>query len=132
MKDDKALKKLVDTLFDEDRLASPSPDFTKNVMAKLAQEEMQKGLSRYRFPKWPLLIPGVFFVICVVYVLNKIGISAAQPDYLNAFKSLEGSISEMSTWFEYSDALGYSITVICLAICLQIAVLKKQLDRRFA
>ena len=132
MKDDKALKKLVDTLFDEDRLASPSPDFTKNVMAKLEQEEKQPGWSRYRLPKWPLLIPAAFFVFCVVYVLNKIGITGSQPDYLNAIKSLEGSISEMGMQFNFSDSLGYSITVICLAICLQVALLRKQLNRRFA
>lgn len=132
MKDDKVLKKLVDTLFEEDQLASPSPDFTKNVLAKLEQEEKQRIRHAYRLPKWPLLIPAAFFVLCVIYVLNKVGITASQPDYLSYLRDVNLNVLEFSSQFNFSDALGYSVAIICLVICFQVIVLKKQLDQRFA
>ena len=132
MKDDKALEKLVDTLFEEDQLASPSPDFTKNVMAKLEQEETQRIRYAHQLPKWPLLIPAAFFVVCVIYVLNKIGIAASQPDYLTFFRDINLGVLEFSSQFNFSDALGYSVAIICLAICFQVIVLKRRLDQRFA
>lgn len=132
MKDNKALKEFVDTLFEQDQLESPSRDFTKNLMEKLEREEVKQAKTSFRLPKWPLLVPAIFFVLCVIYVFNTMGMGTSPEQYTGFFNALDLSGLDVSTLFNFSDSLGYTVTVICIAICLQVILLKKQLDSRFA
>ncbi|MEM6542826.1 MAG: hypothetical protein AAF634_16845, partial [Bacteroidota bacterium] len=122
----------VDTLFEEDQLASPSPDFTKKVIAQLEQEEKQGLKAPFGLPKWPLLLPVLFFVLCVIYVFNTLSTGTSKQEYTTMFNTLDLSFLDLNILFGFSDSLGYTVTVICLAICVQVILLKKQLDRRFA
>ena len=132
MEDDKVLEEWTRTLFDADELESPSPDFTRKVMAQLQPQSTEQVRHSALIPKWLWILLGCCFAGCTFFVLDQVGIASPQIDYSQSIEGINTWVVEAASGVRLSDSLGYIFAALSAMIGFQVILLKKQLQGRMA
>lgn len=132
MDDQKKLEGMIDKFMEHDELTAPSIDFTKKVMANVAAIQTNKTIAKPLFSKRVWFMTAAAVTICVYLAFNLSGNSPIATEYLSGFNSFNTWLSKYTLNFKVSKTLIYSIVITGLMVCLQMFLLKKHFDRRFA
>jgi len=125
MDEQKELEKLMDKLFEEDHLESPSVHFTETVLQKIEAQKSTQLSYKPLLPKWVFVALGVLVVFFTVYVLQSTESKTPQVDYLQYLNSSGDWINNALSGINFSKTMGFTIVSLGLVICLQ----AKLLDR---
>lgn len=129
MDEQKDLEKLVDKLFDADRLDSPSLNFTSTVIEKIEAEKKARLEYTPLLPKWVFVILAFLVVVFSVYVLNTMSSGNSGINYFESLNFSSSWITEGFSTFNFSSTLGYSVLAVGLLICVQASFLNKFFNR---
>ncbi|WP_350287636.1 hypothetical protein [uncultured Croceitalea sp.] len=132
MDDQKKLESIIDTLMEHDELTAPSADFTKKIMLSIAAIEKNKTIVKPLFSQRAWLITAAAVALCVYFTFNLSGSNPITTEYLSGFNDFNTWLSKYALNFKVSKALVSSIVITGLMVCLQMFLLKKHFDRRFA
>ncbi|HEU4496740.1 MAG TPA: hypothetical protein VFR70_06780 [Flavobacterium sp.] len=122
---DKHIENLIEKVFSEIALETPSPDFTSKIMAQVSAIEKPRAIL-YK----PLISKTAWAAI--------FGIMAAIIGYAvygNSEKSqfgisLSAKISSLIPKVHFSDTASYAVLTVVFMVLIQISLLKNYFDRR--
>jgi hypothetical protein len=130
MDEQKDLEKLIDKIFDADRLDAPSVNFTESILEKIEAEKKSKVTYTPLLPKWVFVAVGVLVSVFVAYVISITdAIDAPQVNYFESLNFSTTWLSENISQFSFTNSFGYSILAAGLLVCLQAGLLNKVLNK---
>ncbi|MEO8820979.1 MAG: hypothetical protein ABI267_11060 [Ginsengibacter sp.] len=131
-KEDKNLEKLVENLMAEATLASPSIDFTSNVMSGVKAVEKRKSfVYKPVISKWAWLIIMGSIVFLFAFIIMDNPQSASAKGYFNVtFFNFEKMLKSFPE-FQISTMTANVLLAATLMILIQIFFLKNYLNKRF-
>jgi len=131
MNNQEELNQLIDKFMNDDKLETPSLNFTDKVMTAVHTVDSRKIVYRPLMPKYVM----VLVLLCVI-TFSVLGIyyGGTAPDISQYTLNLQ----EVNSWFsnvfhnvEISNTLSYTIVLTGLMVCIQVFFLKKHFDKRF-
>ena len=127
---DKNIETFVDKLMVNDRLETPSADFTNKILEKLNIES--KAITyKPLIPKSVWVILGVAVSVIVFYALfnhEASNSSSKISDFLNLSQIEFNPLENIS--FNFSKTLAYSMVAFSVMIGLQVPLLKSYINNR--
>ncbi|WP_456313809.1 hypothetical protein [Pseudomonas shirazensis] len=125
---DKNIENLIDKMMAEDKLESPSLDFTSKIMANvLALEE--KKLKTYK----PLISKPVWFFIGIVVAAIVIYTSffTVPVNNLEFEKLYTDKITTVFSGIHFSKNILYAVLIVPFMILIQVGLLKNYFDKKY-
>lgn len=128
---DKNIEQLIDRMMAEEKLQSPSIDFTSKIMAQVQLLE-EKKLKTYKplisKPIWISI--GIALVFLVIYVsLFSVSESNLKIDEIG--KLYSDKITSAFTGVHFSKNILYAILIVPFMILVQVGVLKNYFDKKY-
>ncbi|MFD1603334.1 hypothetical protein ACFSJW_12570 [Flavobacterium artemisiae] len=131
MKSDKDIEQLIDKMMAEEKLQSPSIDFTSKIMANVQILE-DKKLKAYKplisKPIWISI--GIAVALLVIYVsLFSVSENDLKVDEIG--KLYSDKISTAFSGIHFSKNTLYAILILPIMILIQVGVLKNYFDKKY-
>ena len=130
--EDKQLEQLVTKAMQKATLETPSFQFTDRVMAAVKAEQ-QRAISRYAplIPKYIWISIAAFVVGITAYLWFYVQTTPIEFPNLS-FDFMQNIPSQAVSNFRVSNITGYAFLLLAVMICVQIPVLKRYFERRWA
>jgi len=128
MDEQKDLEKLIEKVFEVDRLDIPSADFTSTVLEKIEAEKKSKLAYKPLLSKKAFVALGVLVVAFVAYVFSITDTANPQFNYFQSFDFSGSWLSEHISGFSFTASFGYMILTVGLLFCLQAGLLNKKMS----
>lgn len=128
---DKNIEQLIEKMMAEDKLQSPSFDFTSKIMAEVHVLE-DKKLKAYK----PLISKSVWISIAlavaalVIYV-SLFSVSQNDLEFEQIGKLYSGKISTAFSGIHFSKNILYAILIVPIMILVQVGLLKNYFDKKY-
>ncbi|WP_269234275.1 hypothetical protein [Flavobacterium flavigenum] len=128
---DKNLENLIDKIMAEEKLQSPSIDFTSKIMAKvLILEEKKQKTYKPLISKSVWVSIGIALALLVVYTsLFSVSESTLKIDEIG--KLYSNKITSVFTGVHFSKNILYAILIIPFMVLVQVGVLKNYFDKKY-
>lgn len=128
---DKNLEKLIEKMMSEDKLQTPSFDFTSKIMSEVLVLE-EKKLKAYK----PLISKPVWISIGVAIALLVIYVSLFSVSQNNLKMEKIGDlyshkIEGIFSGIHFSKTMLYTLLIVPFMVLVQIGVLKNYFDKRY-
>ncbi|MEL1253944.1 hypothetical protein AAEO57_09160 [Flavobacterium sp. DGU38] len=128
---DKDIEQLIDRMMAEEKLQSPSIDFTSKIMAEVLILEKKK-LKTYKplisKPVWISI--GIALAFLVIYTsLFSVSESNFKIDEIG--KLYSDKIATVFSGIHFSKNFLYAILIVPLMILIQVGVLKNYFDKKY-
>ena len=127
MDEQKDLEKLIDKVFEVDRLDVPSANFTATVLKKIDAEKKSKLAYKPLVSQKAFVALGVLVVAFVAYVFSITDTANSQANYFESFDYSGFWLSEHISEFSFTASFGYTILTVGILFCLQAGLLNKKL-----
>ncbi|MBW1657542.1 hypothetical protein [Flavobacterium quisquiliarum] len=128
---DKNIEQLIEKMMAEDKLQSPSIDFTSKIMAEVHVLE-EKKLKAYKplisKPVWISI--GLAIVILVIYI-SLFSVSQNDFEIEKVGKLYSDKISNTFSGIHFSKNTLYAILIVPFMILVQIGILKNYFDKKY-
>jgi hypothetical protein len=127
-KSDKNIEQLIEKMMAEDKLQSPSFDFTSKIMAEVHVLE-EKKLKVYK----PLISISTWILIGIVLALliaYNVFFTGTQNN-LEIGKSYTDKISAVVSGIHISKTLLYAILIVPFMVLVQVGILKNYFDKKY-
>ena|SRR6218665_269088 len=128
---DKNIGQLIENMMAEDKLQSPSFDFTSKIMAEVHVLE-EKKLKAYKplisKPIWILI--GLAVATLVIYV-SLFSVSQNDLEIEEIGKLYSGKISNTFSGIHFSKNILYAILIVPIMILVQVGILKNYFDKKY-
>ncbi|SFC59180.1 hypothetical protein [Flavobacterium phragmitis] len=128
---DKNIEKLIEKMMAEDKLQSPSIDFTSKIMAEVHVLE-EKKLKAYKplISKTVWMLMGVAVIALIIYIsLFSSSESSLEIDKFG--KLYSDKISNTFSGIHFSKNIMYAILIVPIMILVQVGVLKNYFDKKY-
>lgn len=128
---DKNLEQLIDKMMAEDKLQSPSFDFTSKIMSEVLVLE-EKKLKTYK----PLISKSVWIFIglallgLVIYI-SLFSVSQNNLEIEKMGELYSDKISNSFSGIHFSKNILYAILIVPFMILVQIGILKNYFDKKY-
>ncbi|MFB9109271.1 hypothetical protein [Flavobacterium gyeonganense] len=128
---DKDIEKLIDKMMAEEKLQSPSIDFTSKIMAEvLILEEKKQKTYKPLISKSVWVSIGIALALLVVYTsLFSVSESTLKIDEIGNLYS--DKITSVFTGVHFSKNILYAILIVPLMVVIQVGVLKNYFDKKY-
>jgi hypothetical protein len=129
---DKNIEQLIEKMMAEDKLQSPSVDFTSKIMAEIQILE-EKKLKTYK----PLISKPVWISIGLAVAALVLYVSLFSVSNNNDFKIdvigklYSDRISTAFSGIHFSKNILYAILIVPIMILVQVGVLKNYFDKKY-
>lgn len=125
---DKNLEQLIDKMIAEDKLQSPSFDFTSKIMAEVLVLE-EKKLKPYK----PLISKStwIFIGLALSGLIIYASLFSGTSQNLEIGKVYTDKISNTFSGIHLSKNIVYAILIVPFMILIQIGVLKNYFDKKY-
>lgn len=125
---DKILEQLTDKMMAEEKLQSPSFDFTSKIMAEVLVLE-EKKLKTYK----PLISKSVwiFIGLSLLSLVAYLSFHYGTSENLEIGKVYADKISNVFSGIHLSKNILYAILIVPFMILIQIGVLKNYFDKKY-
>ncbi|KRD11247.1 hypothetical protein ASE21_05945 [Flavobacterium sp. Root901] len=125
---DKNLEKLIEKMMSEDKLQTPSFDFTSKIMSEVLVLE-EKKLKTYK----PLISKSVWISIGIALALLIIYVSffTGTDTVLDVKTPYVDKISGLFSGIHISKTLLYTLLIVPIMMLIQIGVLKNYFDKKY-
>jgi len=125
---DKNIEQLIDKMMAEEKLQSPSIDFTSKIMANVQILE-EKKLKTYK----PLISKPIWIAIGFALVLLVIYVSffTGTDSTLDIKTPYTDKISGLFSGIHLSKTLLFTLLIVPIMILIQIGVLKNYFDKKY-
>ena len=128
---DKNLEQLIDKMMAEEKLQSPSLDFTSKIMSEVLILE-EKKIKAYKplisKPVWIAIGAAVAFLIVHVSLFS-VSESNLKIDEIGTLYS--NKISTAFSGIHFSKNILYAILILPIMILIQVGVLKNYFDKKY-
>lgn len=128
---DKDIEQLIDKMMAEEKLQSPSIDFTSKIMAEVLILE-EKKLKTYKplIPKPIWISIGIALALLVIYVsLFPVSENNFKMDEVG--KLYSDKISTVFSGIHFSKNFLYAVLIVPFMILVQVGVLKNYFDKKY-
>lgn len=125
---DKNIEHLIDKMMREDKLESPSIDFTSKIMSEVLVLE-DKKLKAYK----PLISKPVWFFIgaASVALVFYVFLFSGTETNLEAGKLYTDKVADVFSGIHFSKNIMYALLIVPFMILIQIGVLKNYFDKKY-
>ncbi|MCR4032646.1 MULTISPECIES: hypothetical protein [Flavobacterium] len=128
---DKNIEQLIDKIMAEEKLQSPSIDFTSKIMANVQILE-EKKLKTYKplisKPIWISI--GIAVALLVIYVsLFSVSENDIKLDEIG--KLYSNKVSTAFSGIHFSKNIFYAILILPIMILVQVGILKNYFDKKY-
>lgn len=125
---DKNLEQLIDKMMAEDKLQSPSFDFTSKIMSEVLVLE-EKKLKTYK----PLISKStwIFIGLALLGLIIYASLFSGTSQNLEIGKVYTDKISNTFSGIHLSKNIVYAILIVPFMILIQIGVLKNYFDKKY-
>lgn len=129
----KSLESLVDSILKQDRLESPSKDFTSKVMQHIEVLQEKKAIVyKPLISKQVWAILGVVLIVVLVYgFYGTDSTSESWIDTINWNILVDNSILNQLGKLNFSNTLLYALVFFGLMLGIQIPILKNYFNQQF-
>lgn len=128
---DKNLEQLIDKMMAEDKLQSPSFDFTSKIMSEVLVLE-EKKLKTYKplisKPIWISL--GIAAALLVLYV-SLFSVSQNNLEIEKMGELYADKLSNTFSGIHFSKNILYAILIVPFMILVQVGILKNYFDKKY-
>lgn len=128
---DKNIEQLIDKMMAEDKLQSPSFDFTSKIMAEVHVIE-EKKLKAYKplisKPIWISI--GIASALLVIYV-SLFSVSESNIEIEQVGKLYSDRMSTAFSGIHFSKNILYAILILPVMILVQVGILKNYFDKKY-
>lgn len=128
---DKNIEQLIEKMMDDDKLQSPSIDFTSKIMANVQVLE-EKKLKIYKplisKPIWILI--GLAVATLVIYV-SLFSVSETDFKIDEIGKLYSDRMSRAFSGIHFSKNILYAILIVPIMILVQVGILKNYFDKKY-
>lgn len=125
---DKNIEQLIDKMMAEEKLQSPSIDFTSKIMANVQILE-QKKLKTYKplisKPIWISI--GMALTALVIYVT----LFSGSQNNVETGKLYADQIASAFSGIHFSKNILYAVLIVPFMILIQVGVLKNYFDKKY-
>jgi len=128
---DKNIEQVIEKMMAEEKLQSPSIDFTSKIMANVQVLE-EKKLKAYK----PLISKSVWIFIglaaafLVIYV-SLFSVSEKNIEIDEIGKLYSNKVSTAFSGIHFSKNMSYAILIVPIMILVQIGILKNYFDKKY-
>jgi len=128
---DKNIEQLIDKMMAEEKLQSPSIDFTSKIMANVQILEEKKRIAYKPLISKPVWIAiGLTVAFLIVYVsLFSVSESNLKIDQIG--KLYSNKVSTAFSGIHFSKNMLYAILIVPIMILVQVGVLKNYFDKKY-
>lgn len=128
---DKNIEQLIDKMMAEEKLQSPSIDFTSKIMANVQVLE-EKKLKTYKplisKPIWISI--GIALALLVIYIsLFSVSENDIKLDEIG--KLYSNKVSTAFSGIHFSKNIFYAILILPIMILVQVGILKNYFDKKY-
>lgn len=128
---DKNIEQLIDKMMAEEKLQSPSIDFTSKIMANVQVLE-EKKLKAYQ----PLISKSVWIsiglaVAALVIYVSLFSVSQSDFEIEQIGKLYSDKISNTFSSIHFSKNIMYAILILPIMILIQVGILKNYFDKKY-
>lgn len=125
---DKNIEHLISKMMSEDKLESPSIDFTSKIMSEILLLE-DKKLKAYK----PLISKSVWFFIGAASAALVLYVSffSGTETNLEVGKIYTDKIGDAFSGIHFSKNIMYALLIVPFMILIQIGVLKNYFDKKY-
>ena len=128
---DKNIEQLIDKMMAEEKLQSPSFDFTSKIMAEVLVLE-EKKLKAYKplisKPIWISI--GIALALLVIYV-SLFSVSESNIEIEQVGKLYSDRMSTAFSGIHFSKNILYAILILPVMILVQVGILKNYFDKKY-
>lgn len=128
---DKNIEQLIDKMMAEEKLQSPSIDFTSKIMANVQVLE-EKKLKAYKplisKPVWISI--GIALALLVIYI-SLFSVSENNLEIEQIGKLYSDKISNSFSGIHFSKNIFYAILILPIMILVQVGILKNYFDKKY-
>ncbi|WP_433834652.1 hypothetical protein [Flavobacterium anhuiense] len=128
---DKNIEQLIDKMMAEEKLQSPSIDFTSKIMANVQILEEKKRIAYKPLISKPVwIVIGMAAAILVIYVsLFSVPESNIEIDKIG--KLYSNKVSTAFSGIHFSKNIFYAILIVPVMILVQVGLLKNYFDKKY-
>lgn len=125
---DKNIEQLIEKMMTEDKLQSPSFDFTSKIMAEVLILE-EKKLKTYK----PLISKSVWIFIgaALTALVIYASLFSGTENNLEIGKIYTDKIADVFSGIHFSKNIMYALLIVPFMILIQIGVLKSYFDKKY-
>jgi len=128
---DKNIEQLIDKMMAEEKLQSPSIDFTSKIMANVHVLEEKKLIAYKPLISKPVWIAiGASIVLLVLYVSLFSG-SENNLEIDEVGKLYSNKVSTAFSGIHFSKNIFYAILIVPIMILIQVGILKNYFDKKY-
>jgi hypothetical protein len=128
---DNEIEKLIGKMMAEEKLQSPSIDFTSRIMAEvLILEEKKHKAYKPLISKWVWISIGIALALLVIYV-SLFSISENNFKIGVIEKIYSDQITGIFSGIHFSKNILYAILIVPFMILVQVGVLKNYFDKKY-
>ena len=129
MDEQKDLEQLMHTIFEADKLDSPSLNFTSEVIQKVEAQRKERFAYTPLLPKWVFGTLAILVISFVLYTMKDMDLGVSQVNYFESLNFSTSWITERLSGLNLSKNLGYSILAFGVLVFVQAGLLNKYLYR---
>lgn len=128
---DNGIEKLIEKMMAEEKLQSPSIDFTSKIMAEvLILEEKKRTVYKPLISKSVWISVGMALAFLVIYIsLFSVSENNFKIDIIE--KSYYDKITGIFSGIHFSKNILYAILIVPFMILVQVGVLKNYFDKKY-
>lgn len=128
---DNGIEKLIEKMMAEEKLQSPSIDFTSKIMAEvLILEEKKRTVYKPLISKSVWISVGMALAFLVIYIsLFSVSENNFKIDIIE--KSYYDKITGIFSGIHFSKNILYAILIVPFMILVQVGVLKHYFDKKY-
>ncbi|MEZ0180875.1 hypothetical protein AB9T89_01415 [Flavobacterium oncorhynchi] len=125
---DKNIEQLIDKMMAEEKLQSPSFDFTSKIMAEVHLLE-EKKIKTYQ----PLISKSVWFFIgtAIVALIIYISLFSVSENNLEIGKLYTDKIANAFSGIHLSKTTLYAVLIVPFMVLVQVGILKNYFDKKY-
>lgn len=125
---DKNIEQLIDKMMTEEKLQSPSFDFTSKIMAEVHLLE-EKKIKTYQ----PLISKPVWFFIgaAIVALIIYISLFSVSESNLEIGKLYTDKIGNAFSGIHLSKTTLYAVLIVPFMVLIQVGILKNYFDKKY-
>ena len=128
---DNGIEKLIEKMMAEEKLQSPSIDFTSKIMAEvLILEEKKRTVYKPLISKSVWISVGIALVFLVIYIsLFSVSENNFKIDEIG--KTYSDKVTGIFSGIHFSKNILYAILIVPFMILVQVGVLKNYFDKKY-
>ncbi|AWK03765.1 hypothetical protein HYN56_05810 [Flavobacterium crocinum] len=128
---DKNIEKLIEKMMADDKLQSPSIDFTSKIMAEVQVLE-EKKLKTYKplISKTVWMLMGAAVIALIIYI-SLFSSTESNLEIDKVGKLYSDKISNTFSGIHFSKNILYAILIVPFMILVQVGILKNYFDKKY-